>query len=213
MSATDRTPTTRILTLAVLFVAAGVFCLRALDLFSAPHTPAVSAQTVGNALERELVYLVTPIVGDGNVRISVTGGAERTFLVLINDAANVSGDTVTSLVKSAADFNPATDTLNLQQVPFANNAAAALSALQILELAGLGLICIYLTASLLLGETAPAPREAAPARPAIDPDAPRDTILKAPQTVISPAAQQAAADPDGTVRVLRQWMNLPKGPQ
>jgi len=58
MTATDRTPTTRILTLAAIIIAAGVLSIRAFDLFGS-----IQSEPVGNSTERELTYLLEPIAG------------------------------------------------------------------------------------------------------------------------------------------------------
>ena len=150
MSALIKTPTTRILTLAALTLAAGVFCLRAVDLFSG----GIETAAIGSPLEQELTHLIEPIAGAGNVRVSVKGGNARKYLVLLNGPqlnADQPSDIKTSaeaIIKSAAPFNAAKDTLTLSQFPFAYSVSGELTTLEIAEFSGLGLICILLLAGL-----------------------------------------------------------------
>lgn len=210
MSALNKTPTTRILTLAALTLAAGVFCLRAVDLFSGGIEPAA----IGSPLEQELTHLIEPVAGQGNVRVSVRGGETRTYLVLLNGpqlTADQPSDikiSAEAIIKSAAPFNTAKDTLTLSQFPFAQSVSGELTTLEIAEFSGLGLICILLLAGLVQ----PASRQTEPrtetrATPEPVPTETPARPISRQTTQPTRAAELAANDPDGTVRVLRSWMN------
>jgi len=210
MSALNKTPTTRILTLVALTLAAGVFCLRAVDLFSGGGQSAA----IGSPLEQELTHLIEPLAGQGNVRVSVKGGETRTYLVLLNgpqltaDKPSILKTNAEAIIKSAAPFNAAKDTLTLSQFPFAQSVSGELTALEIAEFSGLGLICILLLAGLVQ----PASRQTEPhtersaAPETVPTEAPAKPVSR-PIAEPNRAAEIAANDPDGTVRVLRSWMN------
>jgi flagellar biosynthesis/type III secretory pathway M-ring protein FliF/YscJ len=210
MSALHKTPTTRILTLAALTLAAGVFCLRAVDLFSGGVQPA----NIGSALEQELTHLIEPVAGQGNVRVSVKGGDTRTYLILLNgpqltaEQPSVLKTNAEAIIKSAAPYNAAKDTLTLSQFPFAQSVSGELTTLEIAEFSGLGLICILLLAGLVQ----PASRQTEPrTQTTVAPETvPAEAPVRIPARPIAEpnrAAELAANDPDGTVRVLRAWMN------
>ena len=79
MTAANRTPTTRILTLAAIILAAGVLSFRALDLFASP-APAPT----GSAIEQKVTSFLEPMVGKDAVRVSITGKDKRRTLLLID---------------------------------------------------------------------------------------------------------------------------------
>ena len=79
MSAKTRTPYMRLIALAAFILAAGLLSLRVYDIFGG-----VTSQPVGSSVERELTYLLEPVTGAEKVRVSVTGRADRTVLVMID---------------------------------------------------------------------------------------------------------------------------------
>ena len=210
MSATTRTSTPRLLALAALLLAAGVFALRATDIFSAP-TPA----PIGDRVEQELTYLLEPITGVDKVRVSVTGRSDRQILIMIDGALatdmRTSRTQIESVLTAAIGFDAETDTLTLTQFPFARGVGASLTPLQIAELTGLGLLCALLLISLMNGAGArtvepapvtPMPREPYPAQPA---------RLSAPEAEtgsdLQTAGSLAEAKPNETARLVRGWMS------
>ena len=148
---TTKTPTTRILTLIALFLAAGVLSVRGADLFTAP----VQAPQSGSATEQSLINLLEPIAGSGNIRVSVQGSFDRTVLVLFNgpQVATEASEAITleieTITKAALALDPARDTLTLSQFPFATTSQASISSLEMAELVGLGLLCALLTVMLI----------------------------------------------------------------
>lgn len=210
MRAKDHLSTTRLLALAALVLAAGLLSLRAYDLFGGP-TP----EPAGSAVERELTYLLEPITGAEKVRVSVTGRNERTVLVMVN--GEIARDLrslrvrIENVLQAAIGFDPETDTLTLTQFPFVRGVGGSLTAMEVAELSGLGLLC----ALLLVGVIAPVqPRTIAPVRSA--PPA-RDPLVAAPSPLALPepdmdddlraAAQLAEANPNDTAQLVRSWMS------
>lgn len=210
MSATDRTPTIRLLALAALLLAAGVFALRATALFSAP-APAPA----GDRIEQELTWLLEPITGADKVRVSVTGRTERTILIMVDGeiASDLRGLRlqVETVLEGALGYRPETDTLTLTQFPFAAGVGTALAPIDMAELTGLGLLCGLLLVS-LVSRRAPRPAEleraAPPPRPAY---AEQMARTPAPEPAggsdLHAASQLAESKPNETAQLVRGWMS------
>ena len=130
MSAKTRTSYTRLIALAALIVAAGVLSMRVYDVFGTPQS-----DPVGNSVERELTYLLEPIVGAEKVRVSISGRTDRTVLVMIDGPVatdlRASRDQVETVLTAALGFDAETDTLTLTQFPFARGVGRALTPAQV----------------------------------------------------------------------------------
>ncbi|MEL6861428.1 MAG: hypothetical protein AAGL11_06290 [Pseudomonadota bacterium] len=212
MSASNRTPTTRLLALAALLLAAGVFALRATDIFSAPM-PA----PIGDRAEQELTYLLEPITGADKVRVSVTGRTDRQILIMIDGTVasdmRASRTQIEAVLAASIGYNAETDTLTLTQFPFARGVGANLTPMQIAELTSLGLLCGLLLISLL---NSPATRSIEPMQPA---PAPSDPYPAQPARLAAPAPSPAEGSdlqtastlaeskPNETARLVRGWMS------
>lgn len=217
MALATRTPTTRILTLVALFMAAGVLSLRAVDLFTGP----AQVSGVGSANEQALTGLLEPITGAGNVRVAIRGKPVRTFLILVNGeqtatqtSQSVKRD-IETIVTAATGYKPERDILTISQFPFAKGAGGELSALEMVEFTALALLCALLIALL-----------AAPARASVKVEddkrvqadmPPANLHVVKPEPVLAAdndidrAAQIAANDPSGTVRLIREWIGESEG--
>ncbi|MEO0607264.1 MAG: hypothetical protein AAFY82_03475 [Pseudomonadota bacterium] len=211
MSATDRTSTTRLLALAALLLAAGVFAVRAADLFSRP-APA----PIGDRADQELTYLIEPLIGADKVRVSLSGRQARTVLVLLDGEATANMTAaraqIESILEAAIGFDAETDTLTLKQFPFAPGVTAALRPIEIAELTGLGLLCGVLLMGLInrsgppLGARSPLPVVAAPREPV-------QARLAAPEpepvlpSDLHTASTLAETKPNETTRLVRDWMS------
>lgn len=210
MSAIDRTPTTRLLALAALLLAAGVFAVRATDLFSSPN-PA----PIGDRAEQELTYLIEPFIGADKVRVSISGRTERSVLVMLDGDAteNLSGarTQIESILSATIGFDPDRDTFVLKQFPFAQGVNGTLRPIEIAELTGLVLLCGLLLIGLINRPNARPPERAAPAGQL------RDTVPAAPVRMSAPepalpselqtASTLAETKPNETARVVRDWMS------
>lgn len=196
--------------LVAFVLAAGLFALRAYDVFGTPK-----AQPVGGVLEQELTYLLEPITGPGKVRVSMTGMAPKSVLVMID--GEIATDLrpmrtrIETILTAAMAFDPQSDALHLYQFPFARGVGASLTPLQISELMGLGLLAALLLALGLAPkrERRTAPREmASPVRSA---DLRQPARLAAPAATAIPERQDAAAlaetNPNETAQVVRNWMS------
>lgn len=211
MAISTKTPTMRILALVALVLATGVFCLRAADLFA----PGTQAQTQGSQTEQTVTSLLEAVSGEGNIRVSVRAGLSKSVLILANESAVSEAmlaeiETITS---TALNLDPETDTLTLSRLVFATS-PVALSQRELLELLGLGLVCLLIAGTLLVpaapiaaAETEASPRDAPPAPNLRLVD---QASLSAPNADIDRAGQLAQTDPDGTARLLRRWMNSDK---
>lgn len=216
MSAIDRTSTTRLLALAALILAAGVFAIRAADLFSGP-APA----PIGDRAEQDLTYLIEPLIGADKVRVSISGREARSVLVLLDGetTANIraSRAQIESILDAAIGFDAETDTLTLKQFPFAPGVTGALRPIEMAELTGLGLLCGLLLIGLInrsgpsLAElpSAAAPRAPLPARlpapdPGLHPDPDRDPGRP---SELQTASTLAETKPNETARLVRDWMS------
>ena len=135
----------------LIILAAGVLSFRAFDLFANSKT-----EPVGSSLEREITYLLEPITGQGDVRVSVSGRTDRQILVMMNGAVGEDlralRTQVESVLGASLGYNPETDTLTLTQFPFARGVGSSFTLFQIAEFTGLSLLTILL----LLIYTAPA---------------------------------------------------------
>ncbi|MEO1662489.1 MAG: hypothetical protein AAFR51_15980 [Pseudomonadota bacterium] len=207
MSATDRTPNTRLFALAAFIIAAGILSLRAYDLFGS-----VKTDPIGSAAEQEITYLLEPITGADKVRVSMTGLSQKTVLIMID--GEVSADLrplrtqIENVLSASIGFDTDRDTLTLSQFPFARGVGSRLTPLQIAELAGLGLLSL-----LLAGHAVGARQTAAPHAPPRTPKpmpSPRQPARLAPPAAPEPDYQNAAAlaesQPGDTARLVRGWM-------
>jgi len=196
--------------LAAFILAAGLFSLRAYDTFGS-----VSSDPKGGALEQELTYLLEPITGADKVRVSVTGSAPKTVLVMIDGAVATDlrplRTRIETILVAAIAFDLERDTLSLSQFPFARGVGSSLTPLQIAELAGLGLLSVLLI-MVWLSPT----RRAVIEPPQIDPHAavPRarqPARLPAPVAERDPdlrdASALAEAKPNETAHLVRDWMS------
>ena len=210
MTATERSPTLRFLTLAAILIAAGILALRAYDLFGS--TP---SERVGSAIEQELTYLLEPITGADKVRVAVTPRSPKTVLIMID--GEMASDLrplrlrIEKILIPALDFNPEQDTLTLSQFPFARGVGTGLTPLQLTELSSLALLCLLLIATLIRPQSAvPAPsatRSPRPAEPLISgPARARESVERHPPEQAS-AAALAEAKPNETARLVRDWMS------
>lgn len=206
MTAANRTPTTRILTLAAIILAAGVLSFRALDLFASP-----ASAPVGSAIEQKVTSFLEPIVGKDAVRVSITGKDSRRTLLLVDGPATAPTEQlrtdVEALLIASIGFNAERDQLTIKQIPFAAGTGATLTPLQIAEFSGLGLLCMTLLALLMMQSRQPhaAPQ---PARQRSTPEPIAETVPRlqtAPE--ISAAARMAEQNPEKTVHILRTWMS------
>jgi len=209
---TTKTPTTRILTLIALFLAAGVLSIRAADLFT---TPAQAPQN-GSATERSLINLLEPVAGTGNIRVSIHGRFDRTVLVLFNGPQVATEDSeaitleIETITKAALALDTARETLTLSQFPFATTSQASISSLEMAELVGLGLLCALLTVMLIAPpsrtdaehKTLPQDVTAQPSNLRLVKEPPAAQV----DAEIDRAAQIAVNDPTGTARLIRQWI-------
>lgn len=209
MTATDRAPTTRILTLAAIILAAGVLSFRAFDLFANSK-----AEPVGSSLEREITYLLEPLTGAGDVRVSVSGRTDRQILIMMN--GDVGEDLralrtqVESVLGASLGYDPQTDTLTLTQFPFARGVGSSFTLFQIAEFTGLSLLTILL----LLIYTAPT-RTAAPVKtaPPVEPETTFRRLDRVelserePPSDLRSAARLAESRSEDTARMVRGWMS------
>ena len=214
MSATTRTSTPRLLALAALILAAGVFAVRATDLFSSP-LPA----PVGDRAEQELTYLIEPLIGADKVRVSVSGSDTRSVLVMLDGEATANMTAlrtqIESILTAVIGFNPETDTLTLKQFPFAQGVNGALRPIEMAELTGLGLLCGLLLIGLINRGAAPiaerpVPAAAPAAMPREIPQAPQ-ARLAAPEpsqpSELQTASTLAETKPNETARIVRDWLS------
>ena len=210
MSANDRLPTTKLLTLAAFIFAAGLFSLRAFDTFVAP-----ASEPVGGAVEQELVYLLEPITGPDRIRVSVMGQNPKSVLVMID--GEVASDLrplrtqIENILVASIGFDLEADRLTISQFPFARGVGGDLTTIEILELSGLAVL------SMLLLGVAMAPRETATPPPAnfrqsvssddIRRQAPPVQTVLAPDTDSQVAATLAETQPRQTADLVRGWMS------
>lgn len=209
MSATTRTPNMRLVALAAFMLAAGILALRAYDIFSSNN-----AEPVGNAVEKQVTYLLEPITGTQKVRVSITGHSPKVVLVMVD--GEIASDLrplrtrIENILAASIAFDREKDTLTLSQFPFARGVGATLTPLEIAELTGLGGLCLLL---LLIGFSAPkAVTVSAPAIPAPIEPAPRAPARLAPPITevdedYATASTLAEAKPNETARLVRGWMS------
>lgn len=210
MSAKTRTSYTRLIALAALIVAAGVLSMRIYDVFGAPQS-----DPVGNSVERELTYLLEPIVGAEKVRVSISGRTDRTVLVMIDGPVatdlRASRDQVETVLTAALGFDAETDTLTLTQFPFARGVGRALTPAQLAELAGLGLLSCLLLIGCVGSSSAPAATGDALAQqkrePVVSPPIRMTAAELEPETDFADATQLAQSKPNETARLVRGWMS------
>ncbi|MEM9226122.1 MAG: hypothetical protein AAGA24_06370 [Pseudomonadota bacterium] len=214
--ATPMSPTTRILALAALVLAAGLFSVRATAVFTAPQ----ASPAIGTAAEQKVAHLLEPIVGAGQVRVSIhqAGEGPNSFLIIFNRGAAAPTEietlqkTIDQVLINGAGLVPGQDTVTYLSVPFAA-APGMLTRSQLFELIGLGSLALFILAALLAQMTG-APSRAAPRRddePAPKADAPQIIPARDVDDAMSQAAHLAAQDPDRTVTVIRKWMKTEPG--
>lgn len=210
MSAKDKTPNLRFFAFAALVIAAGVLALRVYDLFGPDQ-----AQPIGSSVETEIVYLLEPIVGVGQVRVSVTGTPERTVLVMVN--GDPAGDVdalrnrVSSILAATMGFDAEQDRLVLEQFIFARGTGGALSLLQIMEISGLAVLVLTL-AAMALGPG----RSSRDVLSQLDLSPPAAPVLPSAYTAsrpplqsddLSQASEIARSKPTETAALVRNWMS------
>lgn len=211
--AAKSSPTTRLLALAALLLAAGLFSVRAIDVFAAPATIESSQQSPDS-----LTSLLQTLHGPQSVRLIERASPETgsTFLVLMNaseipsDAQDKVRTDIQSVLTASAAFAPQRDQISFIYAPFETQARTP-SALEIGELVGLGAL-VLLT---LMAALAPvmrqddarlsAPMSQTPIRPVSGVD------LAPDRPSIAEASARANNDPDHTVHVLRKWMSEDAG--
>lgn len=209
MSATHRTPNTRLFALAAFILAAGLLSLRAYDVFGS-----LKAEPIGSTAEQEITYLLEPITGADKVRVSMTGLSEKTVLIMID--GEVSTDLrplrtqVENVLSASIGFDAERDTLTLSQFPFARGVGGKLTPLQIGELTGLGLLCLLLAGQAfsprqVAAPTAP-PRQPDPISPMPHQPARLAPPRAAPEPDYQNAATLAETKPDDTAKLVRGWM-------
>ncbi len=199
-------PTTRILALAVIALAAGLFSLRAYSVFTAP----APIETGSNPVEAKLTQLLIPIIGSEQIQVSVRRSAESgtAYLILHDESASPDQGLVETVLAAAAGYQAGSDTLTFVPTSYANVAGNP-SQMQMLELTGLGLLLAF-----LVFQVRPV-AAAAESRLQVKPTAPRDlqaatrsaTPVAEPSTAHKVAADLAAGAPDQTVTLIRKWMN------
>ena len=210
MSAKTGTPYPRLIALAALLLAAGLLSLRAYDIFGG-----VKSEPVGSAIERELTYLLEPITGADKVRVSVTGRTDRTVLVMID--GEIGSDLrsaraqIENILIASLGFDPATDTLTLTQFPFARGVGGSLTALEIAELTGLGLLCAILFGGVLGLPARPTQTESPAPAPRREPPRVQPARLPAPTPgsadELGDAASLAESRPNETASIVRNWLS------
>ncbi len=210
MSAKTQSPYPRLIAFAALILAAGLFSLRAYDLFGG-----VKSDPVGSSIERELTYLLEPITGAEKVRVSVSGRTDRTVLIMID--GEIASDLrplrsqIENVLIAALGFDPATETLTLTQFPFARGVGGSLTALQMAEITGLGLLSALLLIG-LIGGASPAETTSSPTpAPRRDTALPQPARLPVPEPRSTPelnqAGQLAETKPNETASLVRGWLS------
>lgn len=211
MSAKTGIPFPRLIALTALLLAAGLLSLRAYDTFGG-----AKSEPVGSAIERELTYLLEPVTGAEKVRVSVTGRSDRTVLVMIDGEMGsdlrAARTQIENILIASLGFDPTTDTLTLTQFPFARGVGGSLTALEMAELTGLGLLCALLFAGVLGGQSMPARRQAPEPTVRREPMmAHQPARLPAPATSVGSelgeAANLAESKPNETASVVRNWLS------
>ena len=210
MSAKDRTPTLRLLALAAFLLAAGLLALRAYDVFGA-----VKSEPVGSSVERQLTYLLEPITGTDRVRVSVTGLAPKTVLIMV-DGELVSDlrplrTRIENILQASIGFDVEADKLTLSQFPFARGVGGSLTPFQIAELTGLSLLSLILLVILLTSQRQSEVASTSPQRTAIQAPPPRPQHRAAPMTAepndLREASALAEANPQETANLVRGWLS------
>ncbi len=207
MASANKIPTTRLLALVALFVASGVLCLRAFDLFVDGPPKA----TFTNAAEQSLTNILEPVIGEGAVRVSVSGEAERTIIVLLDQSRLQPGLVETVETITANTFGDAASKITITPIAFAAGTQPTLSPLQLTELISLSLLCLVLTTMLIVPPQQPVTQRAEPntsQRAARNEGLRLVTAGTAPvqDAEIDRAAKLAASDPDGTAQLIRSWI-------
>ncbi|MEM9842626.1 MAG: hypothetical protein AAF767_08250 [Pseudomonadota bacterium] len=206
MRAKDRTPSTRLLALFALILATGLLSFRAYDVFRGE-----TSDPVGSATERELTYLLEPITGAQNVRVSIQGYSPKTVLIMINGAPKDDlsdlRPRLEAILIAAIGFAPETDTLTLKQFPFAQGTSGEVTSAQALELIALGALSILLLATLLMPDARPQDPVVADDQPVrrLAPK-PRQHAARQSPTEIDAAARLAQSKPNETAALIRGWL-------
>ena len=210
MSAQESPSTTRLIALAAILIAAGLFALRAYELFSK-----VESDPAGSAVEQKLTYLLEPITGQDKVRISVSGIAPKTVLIMLD--GDVAQDLrpirsrIEPILTASISFDTERDVLTLSQFPFARGVGSSIEPMHLAELIGLGLLIAMLVAN----GTLRTPTQAA-ATSSLDPRPlparePLPTRLAPldvePVSDFLEATELAEQNPNETTRLVRNWMS------
>lgn len=210
MSAQDRPSTTRLMALAAILIAAGLFALRAYDLFGD-----VQSEPASGSVAQELTYLLEPITGQDKVRVSVSGIAPKSVLIMMD--GDVAEDLrpirarIEPILTASIGFDAERDTLILSQFPFARGVGSSIQPLHLAELIGLGLLIAMLIAGGTLRTPQPTrpiptlePRPV-PARPA----APARLVAPDPEpfSELREASEFVEQNPNETARLIRSWMS------
>lgn len=205
--------------LAAVFLL-GLGLWRGAEVFSAPAGNA----HVATSEQQNLLNVIEPLAGAGNVRVSVrrAGNGVRNFLVMIDTTSGETGplgQEIEAILVTAVGFNTALgDTLTVKEFPFARGTSAQPAAAELIELGLIGFLVILLSWGAFMPsrpETAPVykkrsktERDPAPTRTrpvAVDLSPPAGSKT-------SSAAKAANEDPVGTAKIIRAWMRSPEPP-
>ncbi|MCI4644026.1 MAG: hypothetical protein MRY64_04515 [Hyphomonadaceae bacterium] len=198
------------LLLVALLLAFGLTGWRA-TLFFSPAS-AYTQPAGASLLEQRLTGLVTTLLGEGAAQVhqSIRPDGSRALLVLVDDspaAQRVSDAALGELVSDAIFVDTiAGDTVTVRRIAFAKAPAGALSAVEIMELAGLVGLCIVLTGVLVV--TRPGSALVQHGRAAA-PSTPRSSAVEAPAAGLNTqlAAQRIGEDPTRAAHVIRGWLS------
>jgi len=203
--AASPSPTTRILALAVILMAAGLFSARVYNVFN-QSAPLVQTQ---NPIEQKVTGLLETLIGEDQVQFSVrpdeSGGAN--YLLMINEAVTFDQADVETVLQAAAGYSAQSDQLTIMQTAFKSQNIAP-SFLDYAELTGLGLLLAFLVFLLR-----PVPSQPAPVRiePAISQAPERFSEPPVPDQDYGEATRLASAAPERAAEVIRSWIKTDRG--
>ncbi len=198
--AASPSPTTRILALAVLIMAAGLFSVRAFSVFT-KEAPQIQSS---NLVEQKVTTLLAPLVGDGNVRLAIRPlqNGQTSFFLMIKETVAFDQVEVETVLQAAAGYKPGTDQLTIMQTPFKTMRAAP-SAIDVAELSGLGLLLAFLVFILRPQSVEPKPLRPQPAAQL------SKEVLHTqaePEPDFSEAAKLATSSPQQAANLIRTWI-------
>ena len=172
--------------------------------------------------QQQILHVVEPLAGAGNVRVTVrrAGKAARDFLILINSpggALQPIAKDIEAILGSAVGFDAGRgDTLTVREFPFAKGVAGGPDIAEMVELGVIGLLVFLLS----WGAFAPAkvePELVTRTRPKrtseVKPARTRPVAVDLSQSgggKMSSAAKTATEDPAGTAKIIRAWMRSPE---